>query len=254
MAQKKILIFLPTFNEVGNVGSLFAELLKLNLGNDFLFIDDNSADGTGKILDEIASQHSSVNVIHRPGRLGIGSAHFDGITWAYKHGYQILITMDSDFAHSPEYVLELLKQSDQYDLVIGSRWLKAGSLVEWNLFRRFLTGLGHYLTVSLLKVHYDATGAFRLMRLENIPEGVFGLVKSKAYSFFFESLFIMVHNDVNIGEIPIFLPNRVYGESKMQWRHILGSLFNLARLYLRSVFFRTSVRQKVSYEYEKVED
>ena len=138
-------------------------------------MDDNSPDGTGDLIDKIISNNKNVFVIHRKGKLGIGSAHKDGIRWAYDNSYDVLITMDCDFTHSPEYILDFIKHSSNYDIVIGSRYLEKDSLKTWNIFRKSLTHLGHFLTTTFLEMPFDSSGAFRLYNLNRIPKGVFQL-------------------------------------------------------------------------------
>lgn len=207
------------------------ELLALGLGADLCFLDDNSPDGTGRSLDSLAGRHPEVSVVHRPGKLGIGTAHQDGINLAYEMGYERLITMDCDFTHSPADVLRLVKASEGYDITVGSRYMEKGSLPGWNPLRRFLTWFGHFLTVRLLKIQYDATGALRVYNLKTIPRGLFGMVVSRGYSFFFESLFLMVRNGLKVKEVPIVLPARTYGTSKMSMVEALRSLRQLISLY-----------------------
>jgi dolichol-phosphate mannosyltransferase len=230
------LIFLPTYNEVDNVECLVLQLEDMELHFDLLFIDDSSPDGTGELLDSMTKTRTNLYVIHRPNKKGIGSAHFDGITWAYRHGYQILVTMDSDFSHKPSYILDLLKYCNSADLVVGSRFLLEKSLEEWNFIRKLLTRLGHLFTRVFLRMPYDSTGAFRLYRLDRISEILFSKVSSKGYSFFFESLFILNLNKYKIKEIPIDLPARTYGESKMTFMDAAKSFFVLWRISLRIAF------------------
>jgi dolichol-phosphate mannosyltransferase len=243
MLQDKTLIFIPTYNEAENVGRIFQQIMQLNLGADILFLDDNSPDGTGKIIDDIVAANKNVNVIHRKGKLGIGSAHKDGVRRAYENGYQVLVTMDCDFTHSPEYILDFIKNSDKTDIVVGSRYLKKDSLASWNFFRKSLTHLGHFLTVNLLNMPYDASGAFRLYNLKNIDKNMFSLIRSNGYSFFFESLFILNFNKKKIFEIPIELPSRTYGTSKMTWKDAWTSLQFLMSLYMRKLFNKKSLIQ-----------
>jgi dolichol-phosphate mannosyltransferase len=230
----KLLIFIATYNEAENVEPLFQRIRQLNLGADILFLDDNSPDGTGRIIDRIAAENPNVHTIHRSGKQGIGSAHLAGIAWAYEHGYQTLVTMDCDFTHSPERIVDFLAHTRTHDIVVGSRYMQQGSLRTWNLLRKSLTRVGHLLTTGLLRMPYDATGAFRLYRLDRIPAGVFGLVYSRSYSFFFESLYICWLNGARIHEIPIDLPARTYGHSKMAWRDALRSTMLLAHLFLKT--------------------
>ena len=231
----RALVFVPTFNEAENVEALCSQIQALALPLDILFMDDNSPDGTGQLLDKLATQHDNVKVLHRSGKLGIGSAHFQGIQWAYDHGYRTLITMDCDFTHPPERIADLLN-SDQCDVVVGSRYMQKRSLQGWNPMRKMLTWTGHALTVSLLGMPHDATGAFRLYRLDRIPRYGFDAIQSRGYSFFFESLYVMFVNGLKIGEVPIALPPRTYGHSKMSYREVIRSVQLLATIYIISVF------------------
>jgi len=239
MRTNDTLIFVPTYNEAENVERLVAQLNALNLEIDILFIDDNSPDGTGNILNELARKYVNLTVIHRQGKSGIGSAHLDGIRYAYRQGYTRLVTMDSDFTHSPENIHDMLACSDKYDVVLGSRYIQKDSLIEWNLFRTIITKTGHFLTENLLAMPYDATGAFRLYRLDKIPSYAFQIVRSLGYSFFFESLYTLHLNGYKIKEIPIFLPARTYGHSKMTWREAFKSLKQLGRIYFNTLFNRS---------------
>ncbi|MBP6343947.1 MAG: glycosyltransferase [Candidatus Omnitrophica bacterium] len=234
MPDGNILVFIPTYNEAQNVRTIYGQLKALGLNFDILFLDDNSPDGTGAIIDELAVGDPRLSVIHRQGKRGIGSAHQDGIRWAYERGYATLITMDCDFSHSPEYIRNFLALSDQADIVVGSRYMEEGSLDQWNFYRKFLTYIGHFLTDVLLRMPYDATGAFRLYNLRQIPRGVFTLVRSSGYSFFFESLYIMFLNNFSVKEFPIKLPARTYGHSKMTLKGAMRSFMHLVRICIRT--------------------
>lgn len=231
----KALLFIPTYNERDNAPRLCDELLALNLPLDILFIDDGSPDGTGELLEEISSRNTSIKVVRRDGKKGIGDAHQFGVRYAYERGYQIVMSMDADFTHRPEDILRLLSLKDQADVVVGSRYMSKNSLPGWNLFRRVLTKVGHLLTVVLLKMPYDATGALRLYRIDNIPQAAFNLVESRGYSFFFESLYILFKNKFRVREIPITLPARTYGNSKMDFREIRRSVTLLLKTFAQSV-------------------
>ncbi|MCU1349384.1 MAG: methyltransferase protein, partial [Acidobacteria bacterium] len=176
------------------------------------------------LLDELSAGYDRLTVMHRIGKRGIGGAHLAGIAAAYAGGYQRLVTLDCDFSHSPEDIPAFLEAADSADVVVGSRWTALDSLPGWNLFRRMMTGIGHALTRAILGMPYDATGAFRAYRLDRIPAEVFTLVRSSSYAFFFESLFILHQNAFRIEEIPIVLPARTYGHSKMTMRAALQSV------------------------------
>jgi dolichol-phosphate mannosyltransferase len=231
----EMLVFVPTYNERENVELLYKRILNLNLDIDILFIDDHSPDGTGRILDEMAQKDKNLKVIHRRGKLGIGTAHQEGIRYAYEQGYKTLITMDCDFTHPPELIMDLIKNSHEADIVVGSRYVLDNSLEGWNLYRKSLALLGHFLTKVLLKMPYDATGAFRLYRLERVPVEGFDLVTSKGYSFFFESLFIFNLNKFKIRESAIKTPIRAYGHSKMRILDACISLKLLLVIYAQTI-------------------
>jgi SAM-dependent methyltransferase len=146
--------------------------------------------------------------------------------------------MDCDFTHLPGYLPNFISRSNDYDVVIGSRYLLGNSLPEWNLFRKFLTHAGHFMTKHLLGIKYDATGAFRLYRLDRVPRQVFDLVRSKGYSFFFESLYVLQVNNFRICELPIVLPARTYGHSKMSASDAFHSFQRLIHLYTTVVIKR----------------
>ena len=225
----KLLVFIPTYNECDNVELICNDILALGIELDILFLDDNSPDGTGQLLDDLAMKHSNVQVIHRTGKLGIGSAHLEGIRHAYSSGYEFLITMDCDFTHMPSDILPMLQASEGYDITIGSRYLQNASLEGWSIFRKSLTLFAHFLTKTLLKLDCDASGAFRIYNLKRIPLAAFELIAAKSYSFFFESLFILINNGATVKEIPIVLTPRTYGHSKMTF----GEAFRSARFLLR---------------------
>jgi len=239
--KPKCLIFVPTYNEAENVGGLYGQIGGLNLDAEILFLDDNSPDGTGQIIDRIAAENQGVHTIHRSGKLGIGSAHATGIRWAYEHGYELLVTMDCDFTHSPDRIADFLAQSQDYDVVVGSRYLQEGSLKTWNALRKTLTRVGHWLTTTLLRMPYDATGAFRLYRLDRIPAGTFDIVSSQSYSFFFESLYVLWLNGWRVKEIPLELPARTYGHSKMVLKDVIRSTWLLGYLFLKTRIDRQSL-------------
>ena len=246
MAKNRILICIPTYNEYGNIQEIYRKIRDLNFPADLLFVDDNSPDGTGKIIDQIVQEDPGCHVLHRPIKSGIGSAHLLGIQWASYHGYEKLITMDCDFSHSPGYLYDFLKYSEDNDIVVGSRYMKKDSLKDWSPMRKILTNIGHSLTYLFLRMPYDATGAFRLYHLNNIPPGIFNLVQSRGYSFFFESLFILHYNKFSIKEFPIHLPARTYGHSKMKFKDALQSLKRLGNIFLRTKFKKRTIRYSPS--------
>lgn len=209
------LIFIPTYNEKDNVERILSEIVALNLGADVLFLDDNSPDGTGELLDRMALGNPAVRIIHRSRKSGIGSAHQEGIRRAYDSGRSVLITMDCDFTHPTKYLPDFLARAEMGDVAVGTRFQRSDSLADWDPVRLVLTHMAHHLTKVLLDMPYDATGAFRLYRLDRIPREIWPLVRSVGYSFFIESLFVLHSNRFPIVEVPITLPARTKGHSKM---------------------------------------
>ncbi len=234
-AKLKTLVFIPTYNEHGNVANICEQILALETGADVLFLDDNSPDGTGDVLDQLAGKHPKVFVIHRSGKLGIGSAHLDGINWAYDREYERLITMDCDFTHSPADIVKMTEMASNYDVVVGSRFLEKDSLPGWSMLRRLLTFLGHMLTICLLRMPFDASGAFRVYDLKRIPRRLFALNLPRGYAFFFESLFVLVQNEFSIHQVPITLPARTKGTSKMSLREMWRGVSRLFMVFCLSV-------------------
>ncbi|MBL8210319.1 MAG: polyprenol monophosphomannose synthase [Bryobacterales bacterium] len=230
--SEKILVFIPTYNERRNAEKMCRALRALPFAPDVLFVDDNSPDGTGAILDHLAAKDPAVHVVHRPGKQGIGTAHLFGIRWAYAQGYSKLMTLDCDFTHRPEYLPQFLEASRECDFVISTRYgASPENLKDWTPYRRFLTRFGHILTTAMLGMTLDATTSFRLYRLDRIPVEVFDDVQAAGYAFFFESAYILHLAGFSIREVPVVLPARQDGESKMNFAEVLASLRRFLRLF-----------------------
>jgi len=231
----EILFFVPTYNECDNAPRMARELAALPLDADILFVDDNSPDGTGKLLEDIKKEIPRLIVHHRSGKLGIGTAHAEAIAWAYQQRYKILVTLDCDFTHSPADIPAMIGATEKADIAVGSRWVNSDSLPGWNIFRRAMTFLGHCLTKFVLGIPQDASGAFRAYRLDRVPQGVWDLIKSRGYAFFFESMFVFNRNRLLIQEIPIALPARTYGNSKMSTQAAFNSARYVFELALKNI-------------------
>lgn len=236
MLEEKSLVVIPTYNERGNVFPLFERLQQLGLRLSVLFVDDNSPDGTGREIDELAKTNRNVFTIHRPGKLGLGTAHVAGIEWAYDNGYDLVFTMDCDQTHPPEYLREMLLRLDpSSDVVIASRHLLPNSIPDWTPTRRLLSKIGHVMTKTFLRMPYDATGGLRLYRLTRIPKEVFRLVRSGGYSFLFESAYVLHLNGFQIKQIPVKLPPRAEGRSKMNFHEVGRSIKALTLTLFTSI-------------------
>jgi dolichol-phosphate mannosyltransferase len=248
MNRNEILIFTPTYNEAENIRPLIEQLLKVGLPADILVIDDNSPDGTGDIVAEMMRNHLNLKLLRREGKQGIGTAHLTALRYAKAEGYRLFASLDADYSHKPEDIPRLLELQDTYDIVVGSRFQRESSLREWNLLRRFITHLGHFLTRVLLRLPYDASGGLRLYRLDRIPLAVFDRIESRDYEFFFESLTLFHTSGFKIGELPVDLPARTYGHSKMELGHIVRGLLRLFRLAGKLAL----IRHRSRYNNEKI--
>ena len=236
--NSKTLIIIPTYNEKNNVNVLIDKLEKIKRQIDILFIDDNSPDGTGKIIDNYVKQKQNIYVIHREKKSGIGGAHLEGIEWAFKKKYSKLISLDGDLTHSPEDIEKFFNKITNFDIVVGSRFLKKNSLADWSVHRKILTYFGHFITNILLRLKYDSTCGFRIYNLSKLNKDVFKIITSKGYSFFIESLFVLKINGFKISEVPIILPKRTYGTSKMKFSDITNSMYTIIKLSLSFVYKR----------------
>lgn len=234
--KNKTLFFIPTYNEIKNLEQVFKEISQLNLDADVLFMDDNSPDGTAAKIEELRKKNDNIYLIKRDKKKGIGTAHQEGIKWAYQNKYAKLITLDCDLTHSPKDALRFIENSNECDIVVGSRFLRKDSLKDWNFFRKFLTHLGHLATRLILNRPFDFTGAYRLYNLQRISEEFLEIIESKSYSFFFESLMILSLNNFSIKEIKIDLPARTYGHSKMRFYDAICSLALLVKFKLNLIF------------------
>jgi dolichol-phosphate mannosyltransferase len=224
---------------VGNIEPILLSIIENYLDLDILIIDDNSLDGTVESIMAIKAKTKNLTLISRTEKLGIGSAHILALNYARENKYDYLITMDGDGAHKPEIISTFLKISADYDVVIGSRYLVRNSLAEWNLFRKTLTNLIHLLTRVSLDLRYDSSSAFRCYNMARMPEILFSGLKSVGYDFFFESLFELTkYNYMKIHEIPIDLPARIYGNSKLTLILALKAgltLFNLVMKRIKKI-------------------
>ncbi len=219
MDDPKITVVLPTYNEADNLGLMVGELLALPVPNlHVLVVDDNSPDGTGEIADELAARHPDrVQVIHRPGLMGLGTAYITGFRRALDEGADLIVQMDCDFSHSPRYIPVFVEKIENYDVVIGSRYVPGGSTDEhWGLGRFLLSAGANLYTRAILGLRVrDTTAGFKCWRRETL-EGI-GLerVRSNGYVFQVEMAYLTEKLGYRFLEIPIYFEDRRIGQSKM---------------------------------------
>ena len=234
---KRVLIIIPVLNEVKNIKPIVNKLKKNNKF-DILFIDDNSKDGTVQNILKEKKRYKRIFLIRRPKKLGIGSAHKDGLKWGYKKKYSIIVTMDCDGTHDPYYINKMIKLlvSKKIDLVSTNRFLNKNSLDDWSLWRKKLTTLRHYVIKLLLNIEFDSSGAFRCYDIKKIKLKDILIAKNESYSFFWESIFIL-SKKYEIREIPIKLPGRLSGSSKMRFIDIFSAVIYLLKIFFKKRLF-----------------
>lgn len=218
----KITTIIPTYNEAENIPRLLDILFNLPL-NDFnvLVIDDNSRDGTGLIVDDLVNKYPGrLSVIHRPGKLGLGSAYITGFQHLLKGDSQAIGQMDADFSHEPAKVLELVNALEECDIAIGSRYVQGGSLdKDWPYWRKWLSGFGNLYARTILSLPIrDTTGGFRLFRREVLAAMPLERIKSNGYVFQVETAYVAHRLGFKFKEIPIYFAERRFGKSKMSFR------------------------------------
>jgi dolichol-phosphate mannosyltransferase len=225
-------VIVPTYNEKENIGSLVTQLLALPTRVQIIVVDDNSPDGTGEIADGLAVENAGrMSVIHRPGKLGLGTAYITGFKEALAEGADLVCSMDADFSHNPHYVPDIVKKINQgYDLVIGSRYVRGGGSTQ-TLDRRVFSRGANTLTRVLLGLHaHDTTAGFRCYRRQALESLDLDSIKSSGYSFLFEMLFRVERRGWRVGEVPIIFQDRRLGASKISRNEIFKALKTILRL------------------------
>tara|TARA_B100001094_G_scaffold284513_1_gene298055 strand:- start:47 stop:754 length:708 start_codon:yes stop_codon:yes gene_type:complete len=231
--KSKYLIIIPTYNEKRNVSLIIEKINKrVKFKCDVLFVDDNSTDGTIKILKNIKSKN--VSYIIREKKLGIGSAHKFGIRKAYQLKYKYIITMDCDGTHDPKYIKKMVKDIQNKEIVITNRFTKNDSLKQWDIHRKLITTLRHLFVTFIFKTNLDSSGAFRFYNTDKVKLKKILLAKSDGYSFFTEST-VILNKFYKIDQIPILLPKRYSGYSKMKLTDVVFGFFYIILLYFKNI-------------------
>ncbi len=229
----KSIIIIPTYNEKENIGKLIEEIRKLNRDFHILIIDDNSPDGTGRIADGLAKKYPEVFVIHRPAKLGLGTAYITGFKYALENNYDLVFTMDADFSHQPKYLIDLLEKAKEYDLVIGSRYIKDGGIQNWPLHRFILSqGANIYVRMVTRLPVFDSTGGFNCYRREVLEKIELDKIISDGYAFQIEIKYRLWKKGFFLKEVPITFIDRTHGTSKISKRIIFQALFLVWKLRL----------------------
>jgi dolichol-phosphate mannosyltransferase len=227
-------VVIPTYNEAENLPTMVSALFSLPLDDlHILVVDDHSPDGTGALAESLKAETGRVDVIHREGKLGLGSAYIAGFKKAIAEGAQLIGQMDCDFSHPPEKLIEL-KQAilAGADLALGSRYIPGGSLDEkWPFWRKALSGFGNFYARTILAIPIrDVTGGFRVWKREMLSAMPLDDIRSNGYVFQVEMLYVASILDCQVTEIPIYFADRRFGQSKMSFRIQVEAALRVWRL------------------------
>jgi len=227
----KTLVTIPTYNERDNLEPLLKEVLSAAEGIEVLVIDDNSPDGTGELAEKLALEDRRIYVIHRPTKLGLGSATIQALRFALDKGFDFVVNMDADFSHEPHYIGQLLEKMASVDIAIGSRYVKGGGAEGLSLLRRLISWLVNTYCRFVLGLGVrDSSGAFRCYRVPALKRIDFSKIISKGYSFQEELLFRLKRAGLRIVEVPIIFRKRAGGASKVSLKETARSSWVLLKL------------------------
>src|SRR5438552_6838145 len=234
-AGERLLVATATYNERDNLADLVAAIHAQVPAADVLVIDDNSPDGTGRLADELAARDRRVRVLHRPGKLGLGTATLAGMRYAIEHNYDLFLNLDADFSHPPRYLPAILAGMADHDVMIGSRYVAGGGTQDWPLSRRLISrAVNLFVRLALRMPVRDASGAYRCYRVALLRQAALERVRSRGYSFQEEVLFRCHQAGARIGEVPIIFENRKAGASKVSLKESVRSLSMLGWLGMRA--------------------
>jgi dolichol-phosphate mannosyltransferase len=229
-------VVVPTYNEKGNIRVVYRKIFGSAKDCDLLIVDDNSPDGTGDIADGLAWGDRRVRVLHRAGKMGLGSAYVQGMRYALEKGYVQVIAMDADLSHDPANLPRMLEQIRHHDMVIGSRYVKDGGMVNWNARRFLISQLANlYCRWMLGLAQADCSGGFKCYRADLLRKIGMENIFAKGYSFQVEILYRAVRAGARVVEIPIIFVNRHEGESKLSTRELWEFVWTVLKLKWFSV-------------------
>lgn len=227
----KALVIIPTYNEKGNIAEIITQIQSVDPVFEVLVIDDNSPDGTGKLLDDISRMDPKVHVIHRPGKMGLGTAYVTGFKWALSKDYDLVCEMDADFSHPPKTLGVFLEKIKDHDLVIGSRYLDGVNVVNWPLKRLLLSYFANIYARIVTGVPVrDLTSGFKCYRRKVLEAINLDRIKSNGYAFQIEMHFNAYYKGFKVKEVPIIFEERKVGQSKMSKKIVYEAVWMVWRL------------------------
>lgn len=233
---EKSLVITPTYNELENISRLVPELLNMYENLDILVVDDNSPDGTGKHIEELTKNNDRVKLLNREKKLGLGTAYIAGFKYALQHNYDYIFEMDADFSHDPKEIKNLLEAIKEYDLVLGSRYIRGVNVINWPMRRLLLSYFANKYSrfITGMKIQ-DATGGFKCFRRRVLESINLDKIKSNGYAFQIEMTFKAWKKGFKVGEIPIVFFDRAKGSSKMSKKIVREAIFMVWKLRIRSL-------------------
>ena len=231
MPTERVLVVVPTYDEAENVAPLARRVLRAAPSATVLFVDDASPDGTGRRVARLAERDPRVRLLGRPAKLGLGSAYRAGFAAALAEGFDRVVTMDADHSHDPGHLPALLAAAAEQDLVVGSRYVPGGGILNWGLHRRVLSSSANAVARRLLALPvHDVTSGFRVYRTSALATLPLARVRSSGYAFLEEVLWLAVRHGLSVGEVPIVFADREGGRSKISALEIAFAAYHLARL------------------------
>lgn len=240
-----MLVIIPTYNEIDNVGRVISAIFSVAANVDILVIDDNSSDGTGKYVEGLSNNDLRVHVIRRSHKLGLGSAYREGFKYALKEGYDYVFEMDADFSHNPQDIPRFLEEIKHCDLVVGSRYLNQISIVNWPISRLLLSYFANvYARIVTGTPIRDLTSGFKCYRRKVIESLPLHRIRSEGYGFQIETVFWAYHKGFKVQELPIVFTDRVEGSSKMSKGIIWEAFWLVWRLRAMKWLGRCDLKMK----------
>ena len=235
--QSRNLVIMPTYNELANLEHSVSELFAHNADVDLLIVDDNSPDGTGALADDLAKLNPRISVLHRAGKGGLGPAYLAGFAWGQERGYDRLIEMDADGSHRAIDLPKLLARASDADLVIGSRWIPGGQVVNWPIHRKLISRVGNrYVNLMLGAGVKDMTAGFRVYSAGFLDTLDLTSIAAYGYSFQVEMAWRTIQQGGRVIEVPITFVEREQGESKMTTKIVVEALWLVTKWGLARFF------------------
>ena len=226
----KTLLIIPTYNEAENLSPLLQEIFSYAPLTDVLIVDDHSPDGTGEMAENFQQNDARIHVLHRSGKLGLGTAYLAGFKFALAHDYDAAFEMDADFSHDPRYLPDFLQAIEDADVVIGSRYIAGGGTPNWSILRRLISASGNVFARLMLGIPvHDCTSGFRCYRRRVLESIDLDAVQSQGYAFQIELTYRAMLQGFQIVETPIVFMDRRFGKSKMSHAIILEALSYVVR-------------------------